>query len=82
MKSKTSAILFFSGLTPDDDNKAFVTVIEVVGDNNNYKIEVDDWIDTNEMIKPAVIESGQGMVNLFPNESVSYLVPRVNYELL
>lgn len=55
-------MFIFRALTPDDDNKAFITVMEVIGDNNSYKIEVDDWIDTNEMIKPAVIESGQGMV--------------------
>ena len=62
LDSYIATCVFFRASTPDDDNKAFITVIEVIGDNNSYKIEVDDWIDTNEMIKPAVIESGQGMV--------------------
>ena len=46
----------------DEQNQAYVTIVEINGDNNSYKAEIDDWIDLNEMIKPAVIESGQGIV--------------------
>ena len=46
----------------DEQNQAYVTIVEINGDNNSYKAEIDDWIDLNEMIKPAVIESGQGNV--------------------
>jgi len=46
----------------DEQNQAYVTIVEINGDNNSYKAEIDDWIDLNEMIKPAVIESGQGTV--------------------
>ena len=46
----------------DDQNQAYVTIVEINGDNNSYKVEIDDWIDLNEMIKPVVIESGQGTV--------------------
>ena len=46
----------------DEQNQAYITIVEINGDNNSYKAEIDDWIDLNEMIKPAVIESGQGTV--------------------
>ena len=52
----------FRNFEVDEQNQAYVTIVEINGDNNSYKAEIDDWIDLNEMIKPAVIESGQGNV--------------------
>ena len=54
--------LEFRNFEVDEQNQAYVTIVEINGDNNSYKAEIDDWIDLNEMIKPAVIESGQGNV--------------------
>ena len=64
-KSKIWCIGFdieFRNFEVDEQNQAYVTIVEINGDNNSYKAEIDDWIDLNEMIKPAVIESGQGIV--------------------
>ena len=61
----STAELSFRNFDVDEQNQAYVTIVEINGDNNSYKAEVDDWIDLNEMIKPAVIESGQGMYFLY-----------------
>ena len=59
----------------DEQNQAYVTIVEINGDNNSYKAEIDDWIDLNEMIKPAVIESGQGTVLLLHPDHFRWPIP-------